>query len=402
MDPTVGEKPAPGMWSASPGRSAEGAVWPTPNQELLLRAALSQGADATTPWRRWRDEVELDELDPGSAQILPLAYRNLVDQGVGDERIDALKPWYAVTWAQNQRTFRLLAEILRRLHAAGIETLVFKGAALIPLYYRDAGVRGMGDVDILVRPERFREAARVLGEAGWRTQFWRPELFDTRFEHALAFFDAANNSVDLHCHLLMACCEPDADVLFWEASRQLEIEGVRTRTLCATDHLVQACVHGLNWVRFPPVRWIADAITVLRVAPDEIDWDRVELLAREREITFPIAAALDYLARVFAAPLPAVTARRLEAIPVSPTERLRFGVWMEDTRGRPLALLVHHWIMYSRGVRGADALERARGLAAYLRFWAHTDRVWKIPLMLAVKGLRVVGHRLGLYRYWDA
>ncbi|MGH7571512.1 MAG: nucleotidyltransferase family protein [Gemmatimonadota bacterium] len=402
MGPTVDEKLAPGTWFAGTGRPAEGAVWPRPDQELLLHAALSRGDEAVAAWRRWADEVDLDALDPGAGQILPLAYRNLVDQGVQDERLAALKRRYAFTWAQNQRMFRMLGGILRLLHAAGIETLVFKGAALVPLYYRDGGVRGMGDVDVLVRPERFHEAARALGEAGWGTHFWSPELFDTRFEHALAFFDAADNSVDLHCHLLMACCERDADLDFWEASRPLQVDGMTTRTLCATDHLVQACVHGLNWVRVPPIRWVADAITVLRAAPDDIDWDRLELLAREREIALPTGAALAYLNRAFATPVPDETMRRLEAIPVSRGDRLRFGVWMENARGRPLALILHHWAMFSRGVRGAGPLERVHGLRDYLRFWAHTDRVWKVPVVLTQKGLRVVGHRLGLYRYWDA
>lgn len=401
MAPTMAEKYASGAWFAGPGQSAQGAVWPEPDQELLLRVALASSTEAAAAWRRWVEEVDLDELDPASAQILPLAYRNLVDHGVQDERIAALKPRYALTWAQNQRSFRLLGGILRRLEAAGIETLVFKGAALIPLYYRDGGVRGMGDVDVLVKPERFHEAARVLGEEGWRSLSWRPELFDTRFEHALALYDAARNSVDLHCHLLMASCGPNADLPFWEGSRPLEIEGTPTRTLCTTDHLLQACVHGLNWVRVPPIRWVADAITVLRAAPHDVDWDRLDHLVRELAMALPVTAALGYLRRVFDAPVPAGTMRRLETIPVSLADRLRFGVWMRSARGRPLALLLHHWAMFSKGLGRAGALERARGLPDYLRFWANTDRVWKIPGVLAAKSLRVVGHRLGLYRYWD-
>lgn len=401
MAPAVTEKYDRGAWLAGPGRPAGGAVWPEPAQEMLLRAALARGDEAAAAWRRWAHEVDPDAVDPASAQILPLVYRNLVDQGIEDDRLAALKPRYAVTWARNQRNFRVLGDILRRLGAAGMETLIFKGAALIPLYYRDAGVRGMGDVDVLIRPERFQDALRVLGDAGWESLSWRPDLFETRFQHALALYDGAGNSVDLHCHLLMACCEPGADLPFWEASRSLEVEGVQTRTLCTTDHLLQACVHGLNWVQVPPIRWVADAITVLRVAPDEVDWDRVDRLVRERDMALPVSAALDYLRRVFDAPVPDDSLRRLGTIPVSFTDRLRFGVWMKSSRGRPLALLLHHCAMFSRGVGPAGAVERARALPAYLRFWANTDRTWKIPAVLAAKGVRVIGHRLGLYRYWD-
>lgn len=402
MDPVVTQKYARGAWFEGASRPAAGAVWPGPAQELLLRAALSQGAEAAEAWRRWTESVDPDEIDPASAQVLPLVYRNLVDQGIEDDRLASLKPRYAVTWARNQRNFRLLNGILERLGAAGIETLIFKGAALIPLYYRDSGVRGMGDVDVMIRPERFSDALHLLGEAGWKTLSWRPEVFDTRFQHALALYDEIGNSVDLHCHLLMACCEPGADLPFWEASRPFQVEGAPTRTLCTTDHLLQACVHGLNWVQVPPIRWVADAITMLRVAPDEVDWDRAHRLALERDMALPVREALGYLHRAFDAPVPADTLRRLGSIPVSYSDRLRFGVWMKSSRGRPLALLLHHWTMFSRGLGRAGAVERAHGLPAYLRFWANTDRIWKIPAVLATKGVRVIGHRLGLYRYWDA
>lgn len=391
-----------GRWFSGRGRRSEGAVWPTPLQELLLQAALLEGDLAGSAWTRWSNDVDWNGLDPSSIQLLPLVYRNLVELGLKDERLAALKPRYTVTWGQNEKLFRLLAETLPVLHARDIPTLVVKGAALIPLYYRDSGVRGMGDFDVLVPERRFRDAAAALGEAGWGTRFWRPDRFDTRFDHAIAFLDAAGNSVDLHCHLLMACCEPGADDAFWEASRPLAIEGVETRTLCGTDHLIQACIHGINWVRVPPLRWVADAIKVMREEPEGIDWDRLADVARSRELALPLESTLEYLRRTFAAPVPEETLRRLADAPASRTERMRFAFWAEDPRQRPLGRILHHYVMYTRGVRGTGALGHVRALPAYFRFWTRTDRVWKIPFQLGLKGVRAVGHRLGLYRYWDA
>ena len=391
-----------GRWFSGRGRRSEGAVWPTPLQELLLQAALLEGDLAGSAWTRWSTDVDWNGLDPSSIQLLPLVYRNLVQLGLKDEPLAALKPRYTVTWGQNEKLFRLLAETLPVLHARDIPTLVVKGAALIPLYYRDSGVRGMGDFDVLVPERRFRDAAAALGEAGWGTRFWRPDRFDTRFDHAIAFLDAAGNSVDLHCHLLMACCEPGADDAFWEASRPLAIEGVETRTLCGTDHLIQACIHGINWVRVPPLRWVADAIKVMREEPEGIDWDRLADVARSRELALPLESTLEYLRRTFAAPVPEETLRRLADAPASRTERMRFAFWAEDPRQRPLGRILHHYVMYTRGVRGTGALGHVRALPAYFRFWTRTDRVWKIPFQLGLKGVRAVGHRLGLYRYWDA
>lgn len=408
MSPTVTRASPPdlrraldGRWFSGRGRPAEGTVWPTPRQELLLRSALLAGDAARSAWARWSADAD-GGVDPSSIQLLPLVYRNLVEQGVRDERLAALKPRYTATWAQNAKLFRLLAETLRGLHRAGIPTLVVKGAALLPLYYRDSGVRGMGDFDVLVPERRFRDAAAALLGVGWGTRFRRPDLFDTRFDHAIAFLDAAGNSVDLHCHLLMACCEPGADDAFWDASQPLAIEGVETRTLCATDHLIQACIHGLNWVRVPPLRWVADAIKVMRGEPGGIDWDRLEDQARSRELALPLEATLSYLHRTFDASVPEDVLRRLAGAPVSRTDRMRFAFWAENPRGRPLGRLLHHYVMYTRGVRGTGPLGHVGALPAYFRFWTRTDRAWKIPFQLGLKSVRAVGHRLGLYRYWDA
>jgi hypothetical protein len=58
--------------------------------------------------------------------------------------------------------------------------------------------------------------------------------------------------------------------------------------------------------------------------------------------------------------------------------------------------------MFHRGVCDVGPVARVRAFPDYLRFWAQTDRLWKIPVSLSVKGMRVLGRRLGLYEYWDA
>jgi len=400
MPTTVDPTRTGGRWLADPGRD-ERSIWPTDRQELLLRAALAADETAREAWCRWADATDIAHPDPVSVQLLPLVYRNLVDQGIEDARLARIKPLYALTWANNQKIFAALGRTLRLLADEGVETLVFKGAALGPLHYRDPGVRGMGDFDLLIRPERLHDATNALLEAGWKTFYWRPELFDTRFEHALPFVDQDGSSVDLHVHLLMACCGPGDDDPFWDASSNVVISNAPTRTLCATDHLLHACVHGLNWVRVPPLRWIVDAATVVRTA-DRIEWDRIERLARELDLALPLAATLRYLQRNHDVPIPDDTIRQIETIPATWLDRRRFEAWMRNTRGRPLDRLMHHYAMFRRGVGDRSLIDRLRAAPAYIRFWAQTDHLGKIPIHLATKVLRLAGHRLGLYRYWDA
>ncbi|MBA3242461.1 MAG: nucleotidyltransferase family protein, partial [Acidobacteria bacterium] len=144
----------------------KGQCWPDEPQELLLCAALLRGEDALSAWGEWRSTVDPDSLDAGSKRLLPLLYRNLRELGVNDPLVPRLKESYRITWSLNQSVFRQMASLLGSLHGAGIETLVLKGGALVPLYYRDYGVRPMVDFDILVREERAETAMDLLTGLG--------------------------------------------------------------------------------------------------------------------------------------------------------------------------------------------------------------------------------------------
>jgi hypothetical protein len=259
----------------------------------------------------------------------------------------------------------------------------------------------MSDFDVLVPEGQFDAAARLLQDHGWRPLHFNPRYFDTRFEHAIAFLDARGNSIDLHCHVLIDSCERGADDSFRDASVPLRIHGQDTRTLCATDHLIQACAHGLTWVKFPPVRWVADAMTVLQAAGNEIDWDRVVHVSLERDVGFKVAATLGHLETTFGAAVPGDAIRALREATSSRADRRRYRMWIESGRGRPWALFQYHWHMYNRGVGSVGPVRRLASISQYLRFWMQTDRLWRIPANLAVKSLRVAGRRLGLYQYWD-
>src|SRR5262245_53419620 len=117
-----------------------GGAWPAREQTLLLDAALLPFDAAWSAWQAWKTAVDFENgLDRGSYRLLPLVYRNLSRPGLEDPLLGRLKGVYRLTWYKNQFLFRTLAEVLRRLDAAGVPALVLKGASLTTLYYRDLG-----------------------------------------------------------------------------------------------------------------------------------------------------------------------------------------------------------------------------------------------------------------------
>src|SRR5574341_997684 len=83
--------------------------WPDRRQRLLLRAALLADGDALDAWQAWKSEADFDQLDYGTARILPLLYRNLTFLQIHDPFLRRLKGIYRRTWYANQLTLRDLA-----------------------------------------------------------------------------------------------------------------------------------------------------------------------------------------------------------------------------------------------------------------------------------------------------
>ena len=305
-----------------------GGFRPTPQQELLLRAALLSGAEAAGAWSQWRASADMDHLDPGCFRLLPLLYHNLKAQGVSDPQMNKLKGIHRMAWCRNQDLLERFASLLRAFDEERIGTMVLKGAAVTLLHYRDHGLRPMQDLDILVRPDAAPAAIALLERLGWKPQRALPEGARESFfgtVHSLPFTDAAGRECDLHWHVLTECCYPRADDDFWEASSPLDMHGAQTRALCPADQLLHICVHGARWNAVMPIRWVADAMVILRTSP-ELDWHRLVAQARERRIVLPLRETLQYLRDLLNAPLPAGAMEELASFPVRPVERMEYRV----------------------------------------------------------------------------
>lgn len=358
---------------------------PTAEQLLVLHAALDPAPAAAAAWQRWRAAVVFDDVDHGSTRLLPLVYRNLGAEAFDAEVAGRLKGLYRRSWSHNQLIFKRAAEAIAVLEGAGIETLVTKGASLALLSYGDVGVRPMDDVDVLVPIERTTEAIETLSGAGWSPDHDDPPAW-TEVHHSLGFAGPESGNVDLHWFSLW---QPAGDGELWRASVPLELAGAATRAPCPADQLLLACVHGTPWSPLPPFRWIADAVTVIRSAGEQLDWDRLVAEAERRQLTVAVAAALDYLGEEFAVVVPRSVLTRLRAAPASRHERAAFRAACHPDS--PLRTLRMAWDRHRR-LRDLDTAAPPPGnfIAFARRFWG-LDSVWQLPL----HGVRALSRRRG-------
>lgn len=349
----------------------EGYFWPTREQELLLQATLLREGDAVSAWRSWAAAVNFDLLDAGSQRLLPLLYKNLTDQNVRHPVIDVYKGFYRMTWYKNRILCHRLTNVLQLLDHHGIAALLLKGAALVSLYYKDWALRPMNDFDLLVPQDDALKTIELLCRSGWRPVDSIPDESDFLTRHACTLIDGSGIEFDVHWRIMHESGCNNVDDNFKSSAMLIDFFGVNVSVLSHTDQLFHVLVHGARWNAIAPLRWVPDAMMILREAGLKIDWERLLHEARSRCLVASLKKSLTYLYNVFAAPVPADIMANMERLRPSLTERLEY--WMNGRSRGLVRDIFYLWFTHVRtsGISGSVRL--------MLHFPSFLRTFWKVP-----------------------
>lgn len=365
-------------------------IWPSPEQELLLQAALTKGPGARQAWAQWIERVDLNLLDPGSNRLLPLVYHNLKKEGIEHDIFQRLKGVYRYTWTKNQMLFHAITPVLNRFHGSGIRTMILKGAALIVRYYFNFGLRPMNDFDVLVRDQDVRSAIDLLNKSGWKPvnqpfQALTEEYF--RLNEAHSFNNADGQWLDLHWHLLPKSSYPGGDDEFWENAVPARVNEESSQILSPADQLLHACIHGTKWHSPPMYNWMADAVVIMNTAGPEIDWDRFIDYAQKPRLLLAVRTVMNYLREALQAPVPPPVLQAINRRPVSRVERLEFK-YRTHPPETALGYLWSLWIRYSFQARQGHQKRTLFGFAVFIKTFLSEDSWWRVPFIATYKFLR--------------
>jgi hypothetical protein len=297
------------------GRRSSPACWPTATQELLLLACFAPDDRAATALKACVPQLNPESLDPVSTRFLSLLFHRWRDRLPDPVLLECARRSHTAIRGQNQRRFLRALAIARDLDRAGITCMFLKGLALTLSHYRDPALRAMEDVDLLVHPDDVESAVQTLERAGWIAEEGAGVadiLRAKRVRHAWPFSTGNGENCDLHWHPVLRCYSPAVAALFWQGARGARLLNQQVQVPCPTDQLFHVCAHGLQWSWTPQIRWVPDALTVLRSSP-EIDWDRLLRLAAHAEMNFRLHQALSYLRETFEAPVPLTVLDRLRS-----------------------------------------------------------------------------------------
>ncbi|MDP3660643.1 hypothetical protein, partial [Phenylobacterium sp.] len=117
------------MHRGGPELAEGGLPWPKGTQALMVRAAIGPQDEVEQCFRAWRRLVNIDDhMDGGTYRLLPLVYERLRTAGSDDPLMGRLKGVYRRAWVETQSVFHAVAPVVARLEAAGVRTLLLKGA----------------------------------------------------------------------------------------------------------------------------------------------------------------------------------------------------------------------------------------------------------------------------------
>jgi hypothetical protein len=362
---------------------------PRPEQDLLLRAALlPDPAQAAEAYARWTARVDLDRLDFGSLQLLPLLAQR--PGGVPDDDALARQIRHVArfSWLRTQMLGRRVAPVVAAMEEAGLAPLLSKGAALVYAHGADARLRPMFDIDVAVAPDHADRAVAVLNALGYHSilqdALTGHRAAVVRDTHGFGFSGPDGAEIDLHWHLLHQGRSTALSEAFRAAAVEAEIAGVRCRATSVEDTLVVAVAHGTSWARNAAVRWVGDVALLLRDHGAALDWDAVVLRCRQARLSRAMLDGLDYVAEVSGLDAPAAARRELERVPVPLAVRLRRRRADDpgaDGGAQPAGRIGGLIDAYENEVQSVVAPGTRTGPADGLRFLA---RRWALPSVRAV------------------
>ena len=253
------------------------------------------------------------------------------------------------------RVWKVLEESVARLTAAGIEVATIKGVTAEARWYRRRGERPCSDVDLLMSPHQFDQAARavqLLEPDHPGVSYVAPLAVAGRIQGVTTHIDGLE--VDLHFDLLKLGIPTRQSSEVWSlTSAYLLPGGASVRVLDDTTALAHLLVH-LNKDRFQRLLGYADIARI--IASGRVDWQRLERFARGEGIIVSTFRTLEVVLGELSLPWPTELER-----PSGPRARLwnviwRPGIRLRGAEGRLRFRKRQDWIALLARRRALEAL----------------------------------------------
>jgi len=181
-----------------------------------------------------------------------------------------------------------------------------------------------------------------------------------------------------------------ADDVFWKKAEPVTVGGAPTHILNPTHQLLHTCLHGGRYNEFHPMRWIGDAMYILRKDEGKIDWDELLELGRFHHMLLVLRSALRLLAKEFRAPIPVSVVEEENRIRPTYMETTRYRLITERVDGFS-GLIRRDWYQHCLLTPEKTLLVHAITFPAYLKKLWRIESWWKLPGCVCTRALYRTG-----------
>lgn len=278
----------------------------TPEDRLLLCAAHPRLSDTgqehlrqilaePLDWRRLLDQADRH----GVAPLLYRHVRNAPDVALPTAALATLAEQSRICLGRNLLLRHKLVHLLGAFNQAGIPVMPLKGPWLSDLLYDDPGLRTMGDLDLLVRPDdRARGEALLLSKGIRLPASLQGAKYDT------SFIITNNVTVELHWNLTEDhFAGLDIEEL-WASAERREWEGRTIWTMSQPDLLLYLCLHAVK-DGLASLRTLLDITLAVERFGGALPWREMAAQAGRLRIRTPVYVALCHARTLLGAPAPA-------------------------------------------------------------------------------------------------
>ena len=291
--------------------------------------------------------------------------------------------------AQRLRIDYAAAQVLRAFDAAGVESIVLKGAPLVRWLYEPGAGRSYADCDLLVPPHQFDAASRALAELGFQPELDEREMPEWWREHGVEWRRASDRTaVDLHRTLPGARVDPEQ---VWHVLSQrtepTELAGQPARSLDTPGLALQLALHAAQHGGL--TRHVEELELALGRAPVET-WSEAAAIARELGAGAAFAEGLGF------APSGPALAETLD-LPADDSVEAKLRA-----RGFAEPLTLEQFAQARAGSRASMIRHKLFPPATFMRSWAPLAARGRVGLLLAYlwRPVWLLGRLPRAFRQW--
>lgn len=259
--------------------------------------------------------------------------------------LDELKKRHQFNTAKALRAFQVIQEVAQA--KPGFSVFVLKGLDVGLRAYKDLVIRDVGDIDLLVPPDKVSEAYRILESKGWHAHIKNYQIFFTsailrNSHHEMRLLRKGFSILELHWR---PTYNPQELPLEYLQKSPVSMQANTGLPGFSNENLlIYLCIHGSKhgWGR---LKWLFDLPNVVEQL--EIDWSFVWQKSGELGVSFAVQQGLMLAARYcnlqLTNEMTAGFRHRISDAQWRSIEAFQSGpeLWMEYP---PLHLAIHIWL----------------------------------------------------------